>query len=155
MIAAAVICLVTEASRKRVRASISLRVRRSRTPYSRSRTVRPLLRTSTARPGWPSATSPFRSADVAASRSTAVAEPAKTRSARASTAHGLILGRDAERKRARAADLTWPGTAPAGVGSSSTGQPGGLRDRRPRRWLREELPVEVLGPRQAGRADVE
>src|SRR6266545_987602 len=98
MIAAAVICFVTEASRKRVRGSIGVRVRRSRTPYPRWRTVRPSLRTSTARPGWPSATSPFRSADVAASRSTAGVEPAaKRRRARASTAHDLILPREPEK----------------------------------------------------------
>src|SRR5439155_20624340 len=84
MIAAAVICFVTEARRKRVRGSIGARVRSSRTPYPRSKTVRPFLRTSTAKPGSPSATKPFKSADVAASRSMAGAAPAKRRRTRAS-----------------------------------------------------------------------
>src|SRR5438876_1990834 len=85
MIAVAVICFVTEARRKRVRESMGARVRRSRTPYPRAKTVRPLVRTSTARPGSPSATSPLRRADVTASRSMAGAAPAKRRRARAST----------------------------------------------------------------------
>ena len=63
-----------------MRGSIGPRVRRSRTPIARAPAPSGRsCRTSTARPGSPSATSPFRSADVAASRPTAVAEPARRR----------------------------------------------------------------------------
>src|SRR5271166_284623 len=48
---AAVNCLVNEARRKFVSASIGRRVRRSLTPYPRRKTGRPLRTTSTAAPG--------------------------------------------------------------------------------------------------------
>src|SRR5271157_2066039 len=51
MIQVAVNCLVNEASRKFVFASMGWRVRRSVTPYPRRKTGRPLWTTSTAAPG--------------------------------------------------------------------------------------------------------
>src|ERR1700680_2800885 len=51
MIAAAVNCLLQEAKRKLVCASIFANVRSSRAPYPRSKIVRPPLRTKTAAPG--------------------------------------------------------------------------------------------------------
>src|SRR5574340_1774090 len=66
MIAVAVNCLVTEARRKSVRASMGRRERRSRKPYPREKTVLQRRRTMAASPGASGRTNPSRTATARA-----------------------------------------------------------------------------------------
>src|SRR6516165_9283569 len=97
MMAMAVNCLVKEASRKLVAASIFASERKSRTPYPRWKMVRPSWRTSTASPG---VSGPARGAKMASSGGSA----AKARTVVKESKRGI------EMRRVTALRIVlWPG----------------------------------------------